>query len=48
MSPHTITSLLVIIYIINAVNYGVRGLWGNSWYWLAAAQITIAATWGQK
>ena len=45
MSVHAITSLLVFIYLVNAGWYAAHGYFGNCWYWLAAAQISIAATW---
>lgn len=42
---HLFTKLIICIYVINAARYASLGLWGNAWYWIAAANITIAGTW---
>lgn len=46
--PHLFTKFLILVYTINAINYLRLGLYGNAWYWLAALQITLCATWGMK
>lgn len=43
--PHAMTKFIIFIYCVNMVRYGYAGLWGNAWYWFAAAQITVASTW---
>lgn len=46
--PHLFTKFLLLVYAANIGRYAFAGMWGNAWYWFAAAQITIAATWWVK
>lgn len=43
--PHLFTKFIIAIYAFNTARYLWFGLYGNAYYWFAAANITIAATW---
>lgn len=43
--PNLFTKFILVVYTANAVRYASFGMWGNAYYWIAAANITIAATW---
>lgn len=43
--PNLFTKVIIAIYVANVIRYASFGMWGNAWYWFAAANITIAATW---
>lgn len=45
MDPHLFTKIIILVYLANMGYYVYQGLWGNAYYWFAAANITIAATW---
>lgn len=45
MSNHLVTCLILTLYVSNVAWYGYHGDYGRAFYWFAAAQITIAATW---
>ena len=45
MDQHLFTKIIVILYFTNVMWYISKGMYGNAYYWFAAANITIAATW---
>lgn len=42
---HAVTYIVLALYVSNVAWYGYHGDYGRAWYWFAAAQITICATW---
>lgn len=46
--PHLFTKVLLFLYTCNVIRYCIFGMYGNAWYWFAAANITIAASWMMK
>jgi hypothetical protein len=36
------------LYVVNAVNYIARGMWGHAAYWASAFGITASVTFGMK
>ena len=43
--PHLFTKFIIAVYAATCIRYAWMGYYGNAYYWLAAANITIAATW---
>ena len=46
LDPKVFNYIIMALYLINTVNWAVRGYWGDAWYWISAASITAAVTWG--
>tara|TARA_R110001592_G_scaffold8912_7_gene48108 strand:+ start:87 stop:254 length:168 start_codon:yes stop_codon:yes gene_type:complete len=42
---HPMTFCILALYVSNVLWYSYEGKPGLAFYWLAAAQITVAATW---
>jgi hypothetical protein len=45
ISEHPMTCAILVLYTGNVGWYLAHRQWGLACYWLAAGQITIAATW---
>lgn len=46
LDPKIFNYVIMCLYVVNMVNWGARGNWGDAWYWLSAFSITAAVTWG--
>ena len=44
-SPHLMPAIIVGLYAVTAVRYGLARDWGRVAYWVCAAGITVSATW---
>lgn len=44
--PKVFNYLILSLYLLNSLRWGIAGSWGDCLYWAAAFQITAAVTWG--
>ena len=38
--------IIMILYALNSLRFGLSGLWGDMFYWMGALWITLAITFG--
>lgn len=48
LDPKLFNYVILTLYLLNSIRWAVAGSWGDSLYWLAAFQITVAVTWGYQ
>lgn len=46
--PKAFNYLIMCLYVVNAVRWAYAGFYGDVWYWISAASITAAVTWGYE
>lgn len=46
LDPKVFNYVILSLYALNAVRWGVHGSWADVSYWLSAFAITATVTWG--
>lgn len=44
--PKVFNYVIMVLYVLNVFRWAYNQSWGDVWYWISAASITAAITWG--
>lgn len=48
LDPRIFNFVIMTLYCLNILRWGLNGSWADAWYWASALSITATVTFGYK